>query len=152
MESLVSTPFDPSSEGWSIVSGSGSGFVELVGPYWHKSGPDGVRFGLLVGAQHLNIQGRTHGGMLATYFDNALGWAVMDATGRVPCVTVQLGVQFIAGGKHGDFIEARTRIVRKTRSLVFAEGSLFVGDTEIATAAGVWKIINDPTPKLQPAV
>ena len=57
-----------------------------------------------------------------------------------------------AGGKHGEFIEARTRIVRKTRSLVFAEGSLFVGDTEIATATGVWKIITDPTPKLQPNV
>jgi acyl-coenzyme A thioesterase PaaI-like protein len=111
-----------------------------------------MRFGVVVETKHLNIQGRTHGGMLCTYFDNALGWAVMDATGFVPCVTVQLGVQFIAGGKHGEFIEARTRIVRKTRSMVFAEGSLYVGDTEIATASGVWKIISAPTAKLQPAI
>jgi hypothetical protein len=33
------------------------------------------------------------------------------------------------------------QIVRKTKSVIFAEGQLFVGEKRIMNASGVWKII-----------
>ncbi len=148
-EQQVSNPSTLDNDGWTPVSGSG--FVEHTGPFWRKDGADGaVLFRMQVCAHHLNIQGRTHGGMLASLLDNALGWTVMNVEQGRPCVTVQLGIQYLAASKLGDMIEARSRIVRRTRTLVFAEGTLSVGDTDIAVASGVWKIIEAPTPSLAP--
>ena len=57
-------------------------------------------------------------------------------------VTVSLNVDFVAGGRLGEWIEAVPEIVRKTQSLVFAKAQV-LADSErlIATATGVWKVV-----------
>jgi acyl-coenzyme A thioesterase PaaI-like protein len=41
----------------------------------------------------------------------------------------------------GDFVEAHCEIVRITRSIIFMRGTLMVGDRVVASASGVWKIL-----------
>jgi len=63
------------------------------------------------------------------------------ANERRPQATVQLNVQFIDAVQIGEFVEARCRVVRRTRALVFMSGELVVGDRVVATATGVWKTL-----------
>ena len=50
-------------------------------------------------------------------------------------------MNFTAGAQIGSFIEITPRVVRATRSLIFLEGSLMSGETELATAQGLWKVV-----------
>ena len=54
---------------------------------------------------------------------------------------MQLDVHFVDAVKIGEFVEARCQVVRRTRSLVFMNGELVVGDRIVATAKGVWKTL-----------
>jgi acyl-coenzyme A thioesterase PaaI-like protein len=42
----------------------------------------------------------------------------------------------------GEFVEAKCRLVRRTRALVFMEADLIVGKRVVATAKGVWKTLS----------
>jgi acyl-coenzyme A thioesterase PaaI-like protein len=44
----------------------------------------------------------------------------------------------------GEFVEVRSEVVRATRSVVFLEAKMLVGDRVVATASGIWKIIGEP--------
>ena len=79
--------------------------------------------------------------MLATAFDVALGNASWGAAGQKPCATVQLNVHFIGAVKLGDFAQMQAEVIRTTRSLVFLRGVMTVADQVVATADGVWKIL-----------
>lgn len=130
---------DPAALGWRLRAGDG-GFIDLVGPLWEP--PDGARerSGFLAEARHLNRGGLVHGGMLMTFVDQALGIAAWSVNGNRPQVTIQLDTHFISGVKVGEFVEARCRVVRMTRALLFMSGELAVGDRIVATANGVWKM------------
>jgi acyl-coenzyme A thioesterase PaaI-like protein len=45
----------------------------------------------------------------------------------------------------GEFVEAKCRVVRRTRSLIFMSGEFVVGDRTVATANGVWKALGKPS-------
>lgn len=122
-----------------------SGFAGLTGPLWTRKDDDAWVFGLLAEAKHANPAGIVHGGMLATLLDHTLSVLAWEANGRVPCVTVGLDVQFLAPATPGDFIEARGRIVRRTASLAFAQGTLAVADAPIATASAIIKVLPSST-------
>jgi|AutmiccommuBRH23_1029490.scaffolds.fasta_scaffold21722_2 acyl-coenzyme A thioesterase PaaI-like protein len=118
------------------------GFVGLVGPFWARSGPSGeMLHGFLAEDRHVNLLGVVQGGMLMTFADRALGLAAWHAAGDKPCTTVQFNMNFTAGAQIGSFIEITPRVVRATRSLIFLEGSLMSGETELATAQGLWKVV-----------
>ena len=71
-----------------------------------------VELSLDAAANHMNLQGVLHGGMVATLADTATGLAVRSALEPdTRCVTVQLSVNFLSGGKLGRVI-ARGRVVR----------------------------------------
>ena len=42
----------------------------------------------------------------------------------------------------GEFVEARTEIVRRTRSVVFVRGRLGVGGRQVLAASGIWKVLD----------
>lgn len=120
------------------------GFIQAAGPLWTRRDGDGWTYGILAGPSHANPAGRVHGGVLATLADHAVSIGAWEAVGRRPCVTVQLDTHFLAAATPGQFIEARTRVVRATRSLVFMQAALAVGDAEIATASAVLKVVEPP--------
>jgi uncharacterized protein (TIGR00369 family) len=132
-------PFDPAAAGWEIANHTP--FGELVGPIWHRRVGDDLHVGFVVAQKHLNIAGNLHGGMLMTLADQAMAVAARGATGGKRHATIDLNMQFVGAVRLGEFVEARPEIVRATRSVVFMQAKMRVGDRLIATTSGIWKIL-----------
>ena len=56
-------------------------------------------------------------------------------------VTVSLNSEFIAAGQVADIIEAVSEVVRRTRSLAFVRGQVFVGDQTLLNTSAVLKLL-----------
>jgi|SRR5579871_879528 len=137
----TASPFDPAAAGWD--RDDDQGFVGLVGPVWKRRSGETDRYAFLADPKHHNRRGVVHGGMLMTFADRALGRACRYANAHKPQATVQLDVHFIDAVKIGEFVEARCRVVRRTRVLMFASAELAVGTRVVATAKGVWKTLGE---------
>ncbi len=131
--------FDPARAGWEIVKAHN--FGDTVGPIWQRDEGARLRFGFLAAEKHLNHVAIVHGGMLMSFADQAMGMTAMRATGGKPHVTIELNVQFIGAVRAGDFVEAHCDVTRLTRSLIFMQAKLRVGEHIAAAASGIWKIL-----------
>ena len=129
---------DPALDGW--TARTLTGFFGLVGPLWTRREEGGWAYALLAEARHTNPAGLVHGGMLSTLADHALSAIAWEANQRKPCITIALDVRFLAPARPGDLIVARGRVVRQTAALAFMDGTLCVGDAEIATASAILRI------------
>lgn len=117
------------------------GFSTHVGPFYTPPGGGRSGCGFLADERHGNRRGVVHGGMLASAFDVALGDACWEAASQQPCATVQLNVHYIGAVRLGEFALVRAEVLKVTRSLVFLRGVMTAGDRTVATADGVWKIL-----------
>jgi acyl-coenzyme A thioesterase PaaI-like protein len=127
-------------QGWATKPTTG--FNELVGPIWARREGDFWVNGFLVTDKHLNFRRNLHGGMLATFADSVLGRMASNAVKPRPSATIQLEMHYVAPVRVGDFVEGRGEIIRVTGSVVFIAGRFSVGAGVVATANGVWKILN----------
>lgn len=136
---------DPS-EGW-IGASDRIPFMAHVGPCWYRKAGEDLEYGFMPVAEiHGNLYGRLHGGMTATFADYALGHACWVAgEGKMPHVTVHLGLDFIAAGTPGLWTTCLVQTVRRTRSLAFMRGEISAAGTLLATASGVWKTVRPVT-------
>ena len=91
---------------------------------------------------HLNAAGITHGCFIATFVDAGAGTAAHRSADQNPCVTISLELKFISAVKLGQELVGKTRIQKKTKSMVFLTCKLTVEDKIVATASGIWKILN----------
>ena len=91
---------------------------------------------------HLNAAGITHGGFIAAFVDAGAGTAAHRSTGQNPCVTISLELKFISAVKLGQELIGKTKIQKKTKSMVFLTCELTAEDKIVATASGIWKILN----------
>jgi uncharacterized protein (TIGR00369 family) len=131
--------FDPISAGWEAKRRDD--FPDFAGPMWEKRENGARIFGLLTDRRHANDRGVVHGGMLMTFADHSFGELVLDSVDRADCATIQLNTHFLRSVQPGDFIEARGRIVRRTRRLVFMHGLLSVGGNDVAAIDGIWTVL-----------
>ncbi len=131
---------DPAEDGWK--KRDFPGFLALIGPLWSRREEHGWAYGMIAEANHINAAGLVHGGMLMSLADQALSVVVWEAMDRTPCVTVQLDTHFLAAVHPGDFVQARAQVTRKSRSLVFVQGSLVVQGDPVLTASGIWKVVS----------
>jgi uncharacterized protein (TIGR00369 family) len=86
---------------------------------------------------HLNLQGLTHGGVIATLADTAAGLAVrsvLDPGGRH--VTIDLAVQYLRAARGGT-LTARGTVVRRGRSIGFAQAEVADESGELVARAQV---------------
>jgi len=132
-------PFNPAAAGWEPYSDEG--FIGLVGPFWTRVEDEKHVYAFMAEKKHHNRRGVVQGGMLMTFADRSLGMTAWYANGEKPQATVHLDVHFIDAVQIGEFVEARCRVVRRTRSLIFMSGEFVVGDRVVATANGVWKAL-----------
>lgn len=118
------------------------GFLDHGGPYFLGAQMDGVRVvGLLICPHHINYHDAAHGGVISTFADVALSHAVFDAERpRLAPSTVTLTVNYLAGAKLGDWLEARVRIDRLGGRTAYTSGGVWRGDEQIATMSGVFAI------------
>jgi uncharacterized protein (TIGR00369 family) len=96
-------------------------------------------------AEHLNLQGLIHGGLLATLADTAMGLAVRTRVeaGRRH-VTIELGVHYLRSGKPGR-IEARGRAVRVGTETAYTEADVIDGTGRLlARAHGTYSVTSLP--------
>jgi len=98
-------------------------------------------FKTTINENHLNAAGITHGGFICSLVDAGAGTAAHRCAGQAPCVTISLDLKFIAATKIGDEIVGFTKILKKTKSMVFLICHLKSKDKIIASASGIWKII-----------
>jgi acyl-coenzyme A thioesterase PaaI-like protein len=133
------TTFDPATAGWE--SYRDEGFIGLVGPFWMRRSGESYLYAFLADPKHHNRRGVVQGGMLMTFADRAMGMTCWYANERRPQATVQLDVHFIDAVQIGEFVEAKCKVVRRTRSLIFMSCELVVGTRVVATANGVWKTL-----------
>jgi len=91
---------------------------------------------------HLNTAGITHGGYIATIIDSGAGTGAHRSANNSQCVTISLEVKFIGATKLGDEIIGFVKILKRTRSMVFLICHLKSNEKIIASASGIWKILN----------
>ena len=72
--------------------------------------------------KHHNRRGVVQGGMLMTFADRSMGMTCWYANERQPQATVQLDMHFVDAVQVGEFVEAKCKVVRRTRSLIFMSG------------------------------
>ena len=89
---------------------------------------------------HLNTAGITHGGFIAAFVDSGAGTAAHRSADDSPCVTVSLELKFISSVHLGQELVGKTKIQKKTKSMVFLTCELTTAKKIVATASGVWKI------------
>ena len=90
---------------------------------------------------HLNAAGITHGGFIAAFVDAGAGTAAHRAASQSPCVTISLELKFISAVRLGQELVGKTKIQKKTKSMVFLTCELTAANKIVATASGVWKIL-----------
>ena len=127
--------------GWTMVETSG--FLNLVGPLWHRVVNSDHEYAILAQHKHHNRRNLVQGGVLMTLADRASGMVARLVSGRPTLVTVQMDVHFIDAGKIGELLVARPRVVRATRSLIFTTAEVVADGRCIATGSGVFKILKD---------
>lgn len=135
----------PVPEGFTPLNRGGPYFTQL-GPLYHRRDEhDRVVLGLRVGVEHTNMVGITHGGMLMTFADGALGINLSVAKGKPrSSVTVHMSTDFLEAVRPGDWLEAHVRIQRMGSRLNFADCELRVGDRVCLRATGVFATITPP--------
>jgi len=90
---------------------------------------------------HLNAAGITHGGFIAALVDAGAGTAAHRSANQNPCVTISLELKFISTINLGQELFGKTKIQKKTKSMVFLTCELSSENKIVATASGVWKIL-----------
>ena len=98
-------------------------------------------FKTVINENHLNAAGITHGGFIAAVIDAGAGTAAHRAADKNPCVTISLELKFISAIKLGQELFGKTKIQKKTKSMVFLTCELTAANKIVATASGVWKIL-----------
>lgn len=129
-------------EGWKRIEAVR--YTAAIGPTWTRE-IDGKSVVGLQAQEHLGNDnlGIVHGGALMTFADIALGYGVSRAHAhRTIFVTAQLQFHFVGVANAGDFITCEPEVIRKTSQLVFIRGLFEVGGRPIATADGIFKLVD----------
>ena len=112
------------------------------GLLFRKISKNEFEFKTIIKKNHLNTAGITHGGYIASIIDTGAGTGVNRAANNKLCVTISLEVKFIGVTTLGDKIIGYTKILKKTKSMVFSICHLKCNKKIIASASGIWKILN----------
>ncbi len=130
-------------QGWQCLDAGG--FTGLAGPFWAKGDGETRTMGLLLEERHSNNHlGTVHGGVVMTFADIGLGSGVAAVMGekRFGCVTASLNTQFVSVARVGEFMTCQPEIVRASKQLIFIRGLIKVGEKTIASAEGIWKLLD----------
>jgi uncharacterized protein (TIGR00369 family) len=133
--------FDPAAAGWRRFDDPA--IPRVMASHWVREDAEGFSYLFETSEAQANGLGVVHGGILATYIDHTMGRVARESAGG-KVATIQLDLQYLAPTSPGAFVEARGRIVRRTRSVIFLDGSLVVDAKQVLSASGIWKIIGAP--------
>ena len=129
-------------DGFEIITVEGPElFIGVNGPLYRKLEAERLVLGCKVERRHCNPLLICHGGMLSTFVDMAMAYAI-HAQARLPnfVPTINLTTDFLGPAPLGAWIEARTDVLKQTRNLVFAQCLVTSEGKTVTRASGVFKI------------
>ena len=119
------------------------GFMKHNGGVLFKTiSKEEYHFKTTIKENHLNAAGITHGGFIAAFVDAGSGTAAHRSVDGGQCVTISLELKFISTVRLGQELFGNTKIQKKTKSMVFLTCKLTTKDKIVATASGIWKILD----------
>ena len=121
-----------------------TGFNRFVGPFYRLAETENgavKRFAFVVAQHHMNAAGSVHGGMLMTFADMAMGHTARIETSSHGASTVSLNCDFVGPGHLHDVVEARVRVTRRTRTVVFLSCEIAAETRQLLVATGLWKLV-----------
>ena len=119
------------------------GFMKYNGGVLFKTiSQDEYHFKTTIKENHLNAAGITHGGFIAAFVDAGAGTAAHRSVDGSQCVTISLELKFISTIRLGQELFGNTKIQKKTKSMIFLTCELTTKDKIVATASGIWKILD----------
>jgi acyl-coenzyme A thioesterase PaaI-like protein len=128
--------------GWSWYPG-GDPFEDLAGPFYFRSGEDGVPVcAFRAGKKHMNGGLFMHGGCVMTFADFALFVIAREAIAGTPTVTATFNCELVGTAREGDLVECRGEVVKGGRSMIFVRGLISnasAGGEPIASFSSVLK-------------
>ena len=134
-------------DGWTIMDDDG--FINLIGPLWHRSVGDRLEYAIVGQDKHRNRRGVVQGGVLMTMADRTCGMTARHASKAESLATVQFDTHFIDATQIGEVMISRPRAVRVTKSIIYMTTDITVGDRVVTTSVGVFKIVRKPDPTLR---
>jgi len=119
-----------------------TGFMKHNGGIMFKNiSENEYQFKTIISENHLNAAGITHGGFIAAFIDAGAGTAAHRSVNNNPCVTISLELKFISPVKLGQELMGKTKIQKRTKTMVFLTCELTTENKIVATASGIWKIL-----------
>jgi acyl-coenzyme A thioesterase 13 len=120
-------------------------FIAHIGPFYVREEADGqLSLAIRVQHQHCNPFGEVHGGFLAAMSDLVCAYTMLRGPDPTPSVTtIQLATQMIASARLGDWLEGRASLRRKGRTIAFMGCDFTVGDTLVAHADAVFRVLSE---------
>ncbi len=116
-------------------------YYELLGVELQLLAPGYAEIRVVSGPQHTNPLGLIHGGLITTIVDGAMGNAIRSL--GIVGVTVDLSAALIASARAGDTIVARGKVLKAGKSMIFAEATVYSGDTLLGHSKGTFYKISD---------
>jgi uncharacterized protein (TIGR00369 family) len=108
--------------------------------------PSKVKIGLFAGDAHCNSRGFLHGGIIAALADNAMGLSCAEQLDGISGgVTVHMGIDYLATGIKGQWIEFDTYFTKVGRAVSFANCEVTANGEVIARGNAVYQILRKNT-------
>ncbi|WP_137920703.1 PaaI family thioesterase [Hydrogenophaga sp. 2FB] len=115
-------------------------FVDLLGFKLHKFEGGEAEIGFDPGPDHLNSFDVVHGGASMTLLDVVMAHAARSVEPNTGGVTIEMKASFTRAAKGP--LHAKGRILHRTATLVFTEGSIFDAAGKLcAHATGTFKLV-----------
>lgn len=129
----------------------GGAFLAHNGPLYARREGERFQLGFRVEERHTNPLGICHGGMLATFADMLLPCVVLAQPGfeRRFLPTISLQVDYLAPAALGAWVQGQGEVLRRTRSVVFAQGLVTADGVPAMRVSGIFKLgtpIGDTAP------
>lgn len=102
-----------------------------------------LALGFRVGPEHLNPGGRCHGGVLASFCDMQLAFAIMYETLTLATTilpTINLSLDYLAAVLPGAWVEGVGGVVSVTRNFAVAQGVVTADGVPAVRTSGIYKV------------
>ena len=126
--------------GWHEWRVPGAFNREVIGTLLVRGEGDGVARTRIFPAPHMgNVHGMIHGGIITALADATLfaGPGLLTRQDLGASVTVEQSVQFIGAGSMDEPLDGLVSILRETGRMLFCQGRIVQGDTNVAGFSGI---------------
>ena len=120
----------------------GGAFLAHNGPLYARLEGRCFQLGFRVEERHTNPLNICHGGMLATFADMLLPCVIIYEPGheRRFLPTISLQVDYLAPAPLGAWVQGEGEVLRRTRSMVFAQGVVTADGVPSMRVSGIFKL------------